>query len=260
MDGIPQFSWNEIFDKEEIGRGGFGCVFTAKQRDGEMIVVKKLLREHDREKRLFLIEARILNFLHYKHIVEMKAVCETPLAMMLEYVYFDFTPFRLEGRVSSLQDYLDCIGTKEELLSSFACLHRKIAEDTSLGLQYLHERTIVHRDLKPGNVLISNQHYCHYKNVHEIQEAWEKEAVVCKLVDFGESRASLWQTATFCHSRTSNLDRRTVVYMALEFISCTGEPMSPEQLKASDALGMLIFQLLNPDLEFPYQYELDQVP
>ena len=88
------------------------------------------------------------------------------MMMMLEYVYFDFTPFRLEGRVSSLQDYLDCMGTKEEILSSFACLHRKIAEDASLGLQYLHERNIVHRDLKPGNVLISNQ--CHYNNVHEI--------------------------------------------------------------------------------------------
>ena len=38
--------------------------------------------------------------------------------------------------------------------------------------------------------------------------------------------------------------------------------MSLEQLKACDVwgLGMIIFLLLNPDLEFPYQYELDQVP
>lgn len=35
-----------------------------------------------------------------------------------------------------------------------------------------------------------------------------------------------------------------------------------EQLKACDvwALGMIIFLLFNPDLEFPYQFELDQVP
>ena len=32
----------------------------------------------------------------------MKTVCENPLAMMLEYVFFDFAPFGLEDRVSSL--------------------------------------------------------------------------------------------------------------------------------------------------------------
>ena len=34
---LPQFSWDDISDKEEIGRGSFGCVFTAKQRDGEPV-------------------------------------------------------------------------------------------------------------------------------------------------------------------------------------------------------------------------------
>ena len=38
----------------------FGCLFTAKRGDGESIVVKKLLRQHERETRLFLKEARIL--------------------------------------------------------------------------------------------------------------------------------------------------------------------------------------------------------
>ena len=52
FDNLPQFSWDDISDKKEIGRGSFGCVFTAKQRDGEPVVVKKLLRQHDRETRL----------------------------------------------------------------------------------------------------------------------------------------------------------------------------------------------------------------
>lgn len=261
FDGLPKFSWDDISDKEEIGRGTFGCVFTAKKVGGERVVVKKLLRQHDRETRLFAKEARILNSLRFKHIVNMKAVCENPVSMMMEYLYFDFAPFGLEGRVSSLQDYLDLIGAKEEVLSPFACLHNKIAEDTALGLNFLHERNIVHRDLKPANLLISNQHYCH-QNIDEIREAWAKEPVICKLVDFGESRAALQQTGTLCHTRTNNVDRGTVVFMAPELVSCTGEPMTLEQLKACDvwALGMVIFMLLNPDLEFPYQYELDQLP
>ena len=47
-----QFSWDDIANLEEIGRGSFGCVFTAKQRNGEMVVVKKLLRQHERETRV----------------------------------------------------------------------------------------------------------------------------------------------------------------------------------------------------------------
>lgn len=46
--------------------------------------------------------------------------------------------------------------------------------------------------------------------------------------------------------------------MAPELFTSEGEPMSLDQLKACDvwALGMIIFLLLNPGLEFPYQYEL----
>ena len=46
--------------------------------------------------------ARILKSIRNKHIVVMKTVCENPLAMMLEYVFFDFARFGLEDRVSSL--------------------------------------------------------------------------------------------------------------------------------------------------------------
>ena len=112
---FPQFSLSDLTDKEEIGRGSFGCVFTAKRSDGESVVVKKLLRQHDRETRLFLKEARILKSLRHRNIVQMKAVCENPLAMMLEYdVFFDFAPFGLEGRVSSLQDYLEYMSTEKK--------------------------------------------------------------------------------------------------------------------------------------------------
>ena len=41
FNDFPQFSWSDLTDKEEIGRGSFGCVFTAKRSDGESVVVKK---------------------------------------------------------------------------------------------------------------------------------------------------------------------------------------------------------------------------
>ena len=81
-------------------------------------------------RRLFVKEARILNSLRHTNIVELKAVCDSPLAMMMEYVFFDFSPFCLQHRVSSLQDYLDFLSDKETAVTSFACLHSKTAEKT----------------------------------------------------------------------------------------------------------------------------------
>ena len=251
------FSWDELSEKEEIGRGSFGSVFSAKRRSGEVVVVKKLLREHEREKHLFLKEARILNSVSSEHIVQLKAVCPTPVAMMLEYLYFDFGPFAIKRRVSSLQEFLDFVSTDAEYVVGFACLHTKIAEDISLGLKYLHKKHIVHRDLKPANVLVSNQHYCSPDNAACIQEAWTKNGIVCKLVDFGESRSSVQQTATVCHTITNNVDRGTIVFMAPE----PAKAVSLQDLKKSDiwSLGMLLFMLLNPDLQYPYQIELDKL-
>ena len=81
-------------------------------------------RKHqDRKKQLFLNEAQILKSMHDKYIVVMKAVCENPLAMMLEYVFFDFAPFWLDGCVSPLQDYCNFISAREEMVSSLASSH-----------------------------------------------------------------------------------------------------------------------------------------
>ena len=37
---LPKFTWDEISAVEEIGRGSFGSVFTAK-RNGKVVVVKE---------------------------------------------------------------------------------------------------------------------------------------------------------------------------------------------------------------------------
>ena len=96
----------------------------------------------------------LLHDLKHKDIVEFKAVCCQPLAMMLEYVYFDFKQFGLDVRVSPLADFLlkmdefNCVNFHELIYHATA----EIVE----GLVYLHSKGIVHRDVKPANILISN--------------------------------------------------------------------------------------------------------
>ena len=82
--GLPLFEWKQLRDKEEaIGRGSYGLVFVARN-NSEKVVIKKLLGEDEKEKRLFLKEAKILHGIKSEHIVRFQAVCMEPCAMMLE--------------------------------------------------------------------------------------------------------------------------------------------------------------------------------
>lgn len=255
-NNIPSFSWDELNNiRSDVEKGSFACVVTADFK-GETVVVKKLLRQHERDQRLLLKEAKILHSLCHKNVVAFKSYCHIPSAIMLENIYFSFVPFGLEGKVSNAQDFVD-YASNYEMITVFSRLHRKIAEDTVLGLEYLHSKNIAHRDLKPSNILISNQHYLSHEAV---REAWEKEGCVCKLADFGESRAALEQTATLCQTKTSNIDRGTPVYMAPELYSEVGN-LSLQELMKCDiwSLGMVFFILLNPDLQYPYDKELQSL-
>ena len=161
----------------------------------------------------------------------------------------------------SRSSVVNVLSSEDGAMDSFSPLFINIAEDTVRSLKYLHDNNIAHRDLQPGNVLVSNQMYCEMPNKEALREAWEKEPIICKLVDFGESRASMIQTATVCSTQTTNIDRGTPIYMAPELLSPVDTSLSLEHLKACDiwSYGMVIFMLLNPDLQFRYQFEIDKL-
>jgi len=80
--------------------------------------------------------------------------------------------------------------------------------------------------------------YCYWsKENRSLNYCWEKGPPTtwkCKLVDFGESRADMIQTATVCSTQTTNIDKGTPVYMAPELLSTVDTSSSLEQLKACD--------------------------
>ena len=57
-------------------------------------------------RRNFSKEVALLNGLVHCNIVKFMSVCYEPLAMMLEYVYFDFDLFGQDVRVSTLSHLL----------------------------------------------------------------------------------------------------------------------------------------------------------
>lgn len=130
------------------------------------------------------------------------------------------------------------------------------------GLCYLHSKDIVHRDLKTANVLVSNQHYSNMASKEDVTKAFQEAPILCKVTDFGESRSRLVQTALVLHSRTKRLNRGTSVFLAPEaFLTKpeTGITYAINDMKKVDvwAYGMIVFNLINPDLRHPFQTEFE---
>ena len=264
-EDIPRFKCSELPLKQRLGQGSFGDVYTAEYRASgdtkcHTVVVKKMLQVLDQEeKKLFYKEVRLLNDLQHPNIVQLKGVSFQPLAMMLEYIYFDFKLFGHDDlRAHSLADFLLQI---DEFNCEGLCeLLNHAAKEVIDGLAYLHSKGVAHRDLKPANILTSNQHYCTLSDDNEISRQFESRPVACKLTDFGESRSLLVQTQSFVASRTSNIDRGTVVYEAPELfvkeMVLSDASIGDFMLADIWALGMICFSIINPSVKYPYRSEI----
>ncbi len=126
----------------ELGRGGMGVVYRARQRSLQRLVALKLIRDGalagPQERARFRIEAEAAARMQHPHIVALYEVGEDAgrpfFAMEL-----------VEG--GSLAQYL---AGRPQPAPQAAELIRTLAR----AVQHAHVQHIVHRDLKPANVLL----------------------------------------------------------------------------------------------------------
>jgi hypothetical protein len=131
----------EILD--ELGRGGMGIVYKARQRDNGRVVALKVLRKErlgsvdlvSRFRREALASAR----LQHPNIVQ---VHEADLEGDTPYLAMEYVPG------ITLQKLVE---EKGPLPPGQAC---DFMRQTALGLQHAAEQRLVHRDIKPSNLMV----------------------------------------------------------------------------------------------------------
>lgn len=127
---------------EQIGVGGMGVVYRARQRDLDRIVALKILRsdiELDRNfADRFQREARALARLNHPNIVTVYDFGRQDDLYYFLMEYIDGTNLRQVEQTGQL--------TPAQALS--------IVPQVCTALQYAHEQGVVHRDIKPENILV----------------------------------------------------------------------------------------------------------
>lgn len=131
-----------------IGRGSFGQASLAKDKNGNLCVVKQVdISELDQEKKMDAVnEVKVLSVLKHPYIVRYHK------------------SFIENGTLSIVMDYADGgdLGKqilnhreKQQLFTEGQIMHW--FTQALLGLKYLHTKQILHRDLKPQNIFLTRQ-------------------------------------------------------------------------------------------------------
>src|SRR5512133_3080683 len=196
---------------EEIGRGGMGVIYRARQRHSRRIVaLKRILSYHaDSQETLarFRREAQAAASLDHPNILPIYEVSECDDGL-------PFFSMKFAGG-GSLQDAAPALrGEPRRAVASIAKVARAV--------QYAHGQGILHRDLKPGNILLDGR----------------GEPLVS---DFGLAK---------CLEPTSNLTRTLTAFGAPDYVAPEQvDPAAAGSGKpgpASDvySLGAILFDLL----------------
>ena len=147
----------------ELGAGGMGVVYLAKNKLMERLEVLKVISTGMMRKAgafdRFLQEIRSAAALNHDNVVKAYSALQLGdlLVFAMEYV---------EG-----EDLSKVVKTQGPLPIANACLY---ARQVALGLQHAHEKNMVHRDIKPHNLILARDGKKH----------------IVKILDFGLAKAT----------------------------------------------------------------------
>jgi serine/threonine protein kinase len=161
----PTLTFGDYELIEQIGRGGMGVVYKARQRSlNRVVALKMVLDSHLASPvvlRRFLIEAEAAAKLEHPHIVPIYEIGE------IDGQHF-FSMRLIEGEGLEEKIALGEFELPPGGESRFKTAHDKmqarvatLMATVARAVHYAHERGVLHRDLKPNNILIDKNNQPH---------------------------------------------------------------------------------------------------
>jgi serine/threonine protein kinase len=209
--------------EKELGRGGMGVVFQARQAEGDRVVALKLLRDSGlatlQEMARFRIEAEAAARMEHPNIV--------PIYEVGEHGGRPFFAMELV-RGGSLDQHL-----RGRPMDPAACA--RLIGTLATAMEHAHARQVVHRDLKPANILLALDEGA----ATIASDSADFAGMSPKITDFGLAK---------------RLDGDSTAWTQAGAVLGTANYMSPEQAAgrvneigpATDiyALGAILYELL----------------
>lgn len=205
---------------EELGRGGMGVVYKARDLQLKRLVALKFLSPqfagHELHRRRFIQEAQTASALNHPHICTVYEVGESEGKAYIAMEYIDGRPLNLMTSPAGLSE--------EEVI--------RYGLQIAAALQHAHRRNIIHRDLKTANIMITP----------------EGQA---KVLDFGLAKRFPGDQL-----REASLSRLSLTESG--FIAGTLHAMAPELLSGAPAsvqsdiwsLGVVLYEMATGRLPF----------
>ncbi len=201
---------------EELGKGGMGVVFKARDPRLERMVALKLLSheltENSEWRKRFLREAKLTSSLQHPNICTIHEVDETP-----------------QGDHFISMDYYEGETLRQLITRGLSSMEQLIAYAIQIadGLAHAHARGIIHRDIKPENIMVTTEGQV-------------------KILDFGLAR----MTTTKGSTRTGEL-LGSVAYCSPE--QAQGQRVN--HLTDIWSAGVVLYEMTTGVLPFAHEYE-----
>ncbi|XP_062095591.1 leucine-rich repeat receptor protein kinase HPCA1-like [Humulus lupulus] len=138
---------NNFSAANDVGSGGYGKVYRGTLPTGELVAIKRSLKESMQGGVEFKTEIELLSRVHHKNLVTLVGFCFEQGEQILVYEYIPNGSLKdsLTGKSGIRLDWMKRL---------------RVALGTARGLSYLHELanpTIIHRDIKSTNVLLDDR-------------------------------------------------------------------------------------------------------